>query len=402
MAKLKKEDFNKQFRFREARTNNSRGGLVNRVNCVSCVNTTCEPRPMRRKDDDPDGIDNFCNHQERLTRIKIAEYWRGWSRGNSHNLANVRVCDAYTSQPLPDGISLPIIPEGHAILLGSQYADPFHADSTCPYVIEEARMIATNGTGIIKGAEIRVVDILDMVPGESIRDICEMPCCESKLPYQIMASPDNYRKRAGIKPDGTEPIIWVRRVKDHKRKFNMDIEEAEAALDLTRFSGPKFKTIHDEIVEASNHLYNTCNLLGSKPLSEVANPVVVHPANYRLLEQLSSEWNKPEFWMYDERLFDGKNKPNVPIRSLEVIPEGFILCVDTEKVIRFAKGEYHRSILPEGHLMYGIVKPLSDESLIRRGVTHFVDIRAISCHDSNHWWGVYGKRFSKLACFDQE
>ncbi|MFA5992941.1 MAG: hypothetical protein WC796_04515 [Candidatus Pacearchaeota archaeon] len=411
MPKLKKVDFDKQFRFREARENDSRRGLVNRVNCTNCVHTACEPRPDKGKIGEHNEKDNFCDHPERLRRIKIAEYWdsggMGRSYSHSHNLADVRVCDAYKSQPLPAGVTVPEIPKGQAVLLSSQNADPYHADPNCPYVIEEARMLAdgTNHNALFRRPEIRVVDISDMVPGETIRDICEMSCCESKLPFQLIGNPNGYRSRAGIKPDGSEPIVWVRIVKDHKRKISMTIEEAEAALDLTRFTGPEFKTIHDEIIAASDHLHNTCNYLGSKPLSEAANPVVVHPHDFHLLEPLASDPFKPEFWLYDKRLFDPKRKDEFkgkPIRELEEIPEGFILCLDRERVLRFARTGERSDGPPYGHLMYGIVNPLIDESLINRGVTHCIDIRAVNYNGFNHWWGVFGKGFSKIASFDED
>ena len=214
--KLKKEVFDKKFRFRKARTNNPREGSVNLVNCINCTNVA-----KGANNQDP----VTCNHQERFREIKITAPWSGWGDNSSQHTASQCVCDEYNPHPLPEGTSLPIIPEKHAILLGSQYADPFHADPNCPYVVEETRMLGATGTGISKRAEIRFVDLSDMVPGETLRDICDMPCCETKLPYQILYNPNDYRKRAGLKPDGSEPKIWVRNgIVQHQRKLELSIK----------------------------------------------------------------------------------------------------------------------------------------------------------------------------------
>jgi len=235
MSKLKKEDFDKTFRFRRARTNNPREGSVNRVNCTNCTSMS-----GGTKNDDP----VLCNNSERFRAVKIVESFKGWGNiGSSRYTASQCICDAYTPHPLPEGASLPIIPENHAILLGSQYADPYHADPNCPYVIEEARMIANGGSEILKRAEICFMDISDKVSGETIRDKCEMPCCETKLPYQILYNPNDYRVRAKLKPDGSEPRVWIRNgIVKHERKIEMTIGEAETFFDLSRFNKRKVKT----------------------------------------------------------------------------------------------------------------------------------------------------------------
>ncbi len=90
MLKLKKAEFDERYRFRE-----SRNGLV------SCV--TCDTRAGGT--DDQDGP-AFCENEERLRRIKIAEYHEGFfGPGTSYNIAQKRVCDAYSiSEPLPEEV----------------------------------------------------------------------------------------------------------------------------------------------------------------------------------------------------------------------------------------------------------------------------------------------------------
>jgi hypothetical protein len=102
--------------------------------------------------------------------------------------------------------------------------------------------------------------------------ICDIPCCERKLPYQTWRS-DSYRVQNGLKSDGTEPQIWVRRTKDHGKKVSMSPEEAEAVFNLSRFNGPEFRDIYAKIMAVSNHLHNNSNFLGSRSLSEAVNPI---------------------------------------------------------------------------------------------------------------------------------
>ena len=401
MPKLKKEDFDREFRFREARREfKLKDGSVH---CTTCAKVSDGIRKRRSKFRGGDEKENFCNHPERLIRIKLGEYWSGLFPG-SHNIASRSVCDAYTSKPLPEGVTIPVIPAKHGILLNSQTNDILHADPNCPYVIEELRIEnAGVDAGCYRKAGSELRDLSDLVDLEVIgSEICEMPCCASKLPYQT-SKVDDYRRKVGIKPDGTEPQIWVRRTKDHGKKVSMSPEEAEAVFDLYRFNSPKFRDIYDRIVAVSNHLSNNSNFLGSKPLSEAVNPVhtwgVHHP-----LKSFSSDPNNSEFWVYDERLFDDKNKPNVPVRSLDVIPEGFILCRDSDRVVRNAIGRYQHycHMIPGSFMLYGLVRPLEDEPLNEKGVTDFIDIKSASYLGSGHLWGEFGKGFSELACFDRE
>ena len=219
-TKLKKAEFDRENRFRGAR----REGLVT---CASCVH-------LSDKGED-NGIAS-CQHPERLRRIKIARYRWGFPRGKGdyEDTSSERVCDAHISQPLPDGVVVPDIPRESAVLLGTQHSDVYHATSECPYVVEELRII--QGRKTVKGrvGEVRVADLSEIVSGEGIGgDICEMPCCEVNLPFRVSqcGGSVDYRRREGLKPDGTEPIVWVRNaVVRHDKKSAMTFEEAEIFL----------------------------------------------------------------------------------------------------------------------------------------------------------------------------
>lgn len=381
--KLKKDEFNATFRFREAR----KEGLVT---CASCVHMA-------------GGINRdevaYCQHPERSRKIKIAEYWGGggWGgKGTSNNISSARVCDAYTNEPLPDGVVVPTIPEKSAALLGTQWRDPYHGDSHCPYVIEEQRIIHNGGrTKMGRTGEIFMADISEMVSGETIRDICEMPCCESKLPFQICCRND-YRQKVGIKPDGSEPRVWVRNgIVKHEMKSNIGVEEAESFFNLTEIVSRSRDTC-DRIVAVSNYMYKNCNALGSRPLSEANNPVGFSNRHH-FFEGLWSPQDPEFFWAYDERLFDRKTK----IETLERIPEGFILCLDSQGYLGKGMSVCQESS-PQRFWAHGIIKPLEEDDLISKGISHYLDIREVHYHDSGHMWGEFGNGFSGLASFDAE
>lgn len=378
MPGLRKSDFDAKYRFRKSR----KEGLVNCVSCNSRAGGISDEEPA------------FCEHDERFRRVKIAEYWKGFFRGTSRNLASYRVCDAYTSKPLPEGVIIPALPEKHAILLGTQFAYPYHADPNCPYVIEELRVKEGN-----KRAEIQIMDLSEMVPGESLRDICEMPCCESKLPFQIWSS--DYRREVGIKPDGREPRIWVRNgIVKHEKKVEMTPEEAEAFFDLTTFNPRDFGSIHHRISAVSDYLEG-CNRLGSRPLCEAVNPVQMDYNFHILKDSLVGVGSGADAWVYDERLFDYKKGLERPLRDLDKIPEGIIPCMDTKKIFRAAENSSSKMIGGR-YSVSGILKPLENEVLLAKQLTHFLDIREVSFHASDHWWGEFGIGFLGLASFDEE
>jgi len=387
MIKLKRDEFNERYRFRESRIGKFTGSLIN---CVSCSNMTGETN-------DKEGP-SFCEHPERFRKIKIAEYWRGFfGPGESHNLASQRVCDAYMSNQLPEGIEKVVIPEKHAILLGSQWEDIYHADPNCPYVIEELRMQKEGKKINHREAKVKYISISEKVPGESINDICDMPCCESKLPFQILRS--DYRRHVGIKPDGTEPIKWVRNgIVKHQEKVSMTPEEAETVFDLSKFNSKEFGDVWQRISAVASYLHEHCNVLGSRPLSEAVNPIALS----RCFNLLDHHVNRG-FWVYNERLFNWRDQGEIlkkPIMDLEKIPEGIIPCVDTWGVFGNAI-----SCCPKylgNFSILGLVKPLEDEFLLSKGATHFIEIGAVSYSGHEHLWGEFGRGFSKLESFDRE
>lgn len=407
MLELKKEDFNKTFRFREARRGEHQKTLVN---CVTCTS-------MSGGANDQEGV-AYCNHPRRFRRIKIAEYLAGswFSRDNSHNISSERVCDAYTSKPLPEGVELPVLPEKHVILLGSQWRDIMHADPNCPYVTEELRLIHEQenqaqennitqdkrDNPVFNKPKISLEDRSDLVPMEIVgREICEMPCCDSKLPYQTWRY-DSYRCRVGIKPDGSEPKIWTRNgIKPHEKKVVIQPEEIEAVFDLSRFNSPEFGNIHNRIIAVSEYLRKHSNRIGSRPLSEAVNPISLDSSYHILEDPLVGSNTGADVWVYDERLFNIRKGLEKPLGELKEIPEGIVPCMDTHKVFSVAQS-YCREEHFGTFYIYGILKPLEDKTLLSKGLTHFIDIGAVTYHGHEHMWGEFGKGFNALASFHEE
>lgn len=385
--KLNKEGFNFFHRFRKAREGCS-------INCSSCAFMS--------------GVrsgkgEAFCNNPGRSREIRLMEN-RGWGEREDYSIASEYVCNALKSkEPLPKGVIIPSLPEKHFILLGTQSREIYHADPNCPYVSEELRM-ANDGSN--SRADVHIVDRSELVPMEVIgHAICEMPCCDTKLPYQTFRV-DDYKRRVGIKPDGSEPRRWVKNETImHERKVAKTLEEAEAVFDLKVFNSSKFGDEegrkHNRICAALYYLRQNCNTLGSRPLSEAANPVGVSNRHHILRNPSLNPQGCLEFLVYDERLFDFNRKRGElapPIRNLESIPEGIILCIDTQKFLSNMDG-YNVSL--SNLELYGIVKPLDDSNLVSRGMTNYMDVRAASYH----WHdliGAFGKDFMGLERFDEE
>ena len=383
MSKLKKTEFNQTYRFRESRNN-----------LVSCV--TCDSKTGGNNNQEGPA---YCENGERFRKVKIAEYWSGYfGPGESNNVAPNRVCDAYSSKHLSEGIEIPVLGENQAILLGSEFRDVHHADPTCPYVMAELRM---QKEGSNARAGVHIIDTSDMVPGSTVNDICDMACCDSKSPYQIWRVSD-YRRKAGLKPDGTEPMRWVRNgMVKHQRKSDMSVKEAEAFFDLGKFNSPEYGDIYRRISSVADYLREHCNVLGSRPLQEAANPV--YAWRYNLLDHsLVGTDTHADFWAYDERLFDSKKGLLQPIKDLEKIPEGIIPLSDPNKILAHAKNMCDGCYLDQRYYIYGILRCLEDETLISKGLTHSIEIGAISFHGHEHMWGEFGKGFSELASFDAE
>jgi len=390
MLKLKKADFDEKHRFREAREE----GLVN---CVSCATMT-------------DGTNTqegpaYCEHEERLKRIKLGEYWSGfWGEpGESHNIASKMVCDGYQSKPLPEGVVVPELPRKHAILLETQWRDPYHGDPNCPYVIEELRIRHEDGKVRGRTGGVDIVDNRDRVTGDTIRDICEMPCCESKLPYQVLNRPNDYRRRVGIKPDGTEEKVWVRNgIVKHEKKVNMSLEEAESVFDLEGFNHINARSVHDKIVAVSNHLHKYCNSLGSRPLSKAANPVWLNSSNFHILKDSSVDDLGADIWVYDNRLFNVEKGLEKPLSELKKIPEGLIPCMDTEGAFSEAeRGCFGYNFSPS-FSFYGVIKKLEERVLISKGLNRFLEIGAVHVSGYEHMWGEFGKGFGAIESFHEQ
>ena len=377
MSKLPKAKFNGKNRFRRSRENSG-------VDCSTCTS-------LLRIDDGPKTM-AFCDHGDRARKVRLEPEL---GRGPFYSSAQSTVCDAYGYGNLPMNVTLPTLSDGQAMSLVTQRNDVLHADPNCPYVLEELRRENEGRKG-----RVRIVDISDRVEMEVIgHKICEMPCCDSRLPFQTWRV-DDYRRKAGIRPDGSGEKIWVRKVVDHQGKVNMTPEEAESFFDLSRFDGEGFGDVYQRISAASDYLYSGCNRLGSRPLVEAANPVRLTEYNHFFMEPKKSGDGKLELLVYDERLFDRGRISNLPPREL---PEGIILCRDTNDVLRTTRGHVERMRLFDSpYYISGIVKQLDDSSERPGDITHFLDIRAVVYHGSQHMWGVFGTGFNHMESFHEE
>ena len=385
MQKLIREEFNSKFRFRKSR------GSETELNCTSCENMNGEVGY---------GTEAYCTNDQRVRKIRLSE--PGFS---DWNLAGESICDAYISKPLPEGIHVPDLPDRKAFILGTQWRGLYHEDRNCPYVIEEVRRInIENGEGKNKfnKPKIELEDLSELVPGETIgRQICEMPCCESKLPYFTWRI-DDYRRLVGIKPDGTEPRVWVRNnIKNHQKKVDMTIEEAGAIFDLSRFNSSDYGDIHSRICAVSDHLHKYCNALGSRPLSKAQNPISLWVAQSILESSLIGENSHADFWIYDERLFNKKRGLEKPLVELSMVPEGIYPCLDSDEIFKIALNRCS-NIYSGRFYVRGIIKPSEDEILISKRANHYIEIGAVSFFGGRHMWGEFGKGFSGLASFHEE
>lgn len=378
MPKLKRKEFDEKYRFRDAREK----GMVQCAACA-CV-----------EGDESTGA--YCGHAERVRRVQLAEYFR--DPASSWSVAKSSVCDAFTPQPSTPELFAKAF-QRQALLLNTQHRDVYHADPDCPYVIEELRLgERLASTGKEQRAGVVIIDISDLVEGQVIgAGICEMPCCNSKLNFQTWR-PDTYRQRTGIKPDGTEEKKWVRRGEIlHERKGGVVPSEAEHIFDLSRFAsgdfeGDNWKRVH----AASQYLWENCNELGSRPLSDAINPVHSSPSYHHVWESpFKNPQGNLELWLYDGRLFDWRKEiaSKTPIRDLADVPEGLIPCIDTTGIFKWRDLNRYPEFSYD-FKVYGVMKPVDESLGLPKGVSHFIQIGALSYNHLHNWMsGVFGKGF---------
>jgi hypothetical protein len=393
-AKLTRQQFNERFRFRDCREQAL-------VNCASCVYVTGETEKTYK-------TVSKCGSPLRFRPVKITR--EGWE----DNGAKERVCDAYKNKPLPSDVVPVEFKEGEGAVLTTQFADCLHVDAKCPYVVEEQRLAKSGGRAKYdRIGEVRIVDVTENVPGETHQDACDMPCCESRLQFQIW-DPNTYRNRVGIHPNAHDPTRFVRNgIRRHEKKANMTYEEAEAFFGGVAkvASATAGEGACNQISAVSDYIHKQVNRLGSKPLTEAVNPVSLNAFDLLAVprwldgfgQMLEDSANTgADVWMYDERLFDARKGLGKPLVQLEKIPEGIIPCMDTKRVLWNVIRAPRSNRLSESFSLYGILKPLEDKVLLSKGLSHFLDIRHVYYHSHEHWWGESGVGFSNTASFHEQ
>jgi hypothetical protein len=338
---------------------------------------------------------SICIHNDRVRRIQIAtKYARNPKRS---------LCDAFTSNPLPIGIVPLVFKKGEGAVLNTQFADCIHIDANCPYVTEEQRLAESGERSKMnRTGEVRIIDITEIVPGDVQGDACEMPCCDNKLQFQIW-DPNTYRNHVEIHPNGHDKIRFVRNgITRHGRISNMNYEEAEAFFDEAKQVAASEVEIHNQISAVSDYIHKYINFLGSKPLSEANNPVflwgVFHPIavpawlkdNFNWQHIQDSVNTGADIWMYDKRLFDIEKGLDKSLAELQRIPEGILPCIDSRRVLRDMKRVDENYRIDECFYLSGILKPLENNILLEKGLSHFLDIREVSYHAYEHYWGNPG------------
>ncbi|MBW2999829.1 hypothetical protein KY339_04090 [Candidatus Woesearchaeota archaeon] len=299
------------------------------------------------------------------------------------NIAPAHVCDAYSSKPLPEGVKVEALPENHAFFLNNL----IHASSECPYVIEEARALAEKDKELPESRDISKWRTPDPY------DVCEMRCCETKLPFQLYRH-DYYRKRTGIKPDGTEPVIKVKQIVQHEKRIIKSEKEINDIFDLSRFHSETYGDLYDRIEVAKKHIEDNCNQLGTVDLSGAVNPIKLYCGDIE--SPNTNPDGEIEFWVADDRTFDSREFPTgTPIRDLDRLIDGVLLCIDRRNCLP-DKGHPYFGLGP--FTIYGNIRPTNGKN-VPRFLNHFIEVRAIYYSDVGNSWmfGVFGNGFRAQA-----
>lgn len=180
------------------------------------------------------------------------------------------------------------------------------------------------------------------------------------------------------------------------------IRAEEDIFDLSRFELGDFKDDYNRVSAAERYLDAHSNVLGQTHLREATNPVRIY-GNWLERPSVNSH-GEVELWMPTP---DYQNRRHGrPFRSLDKLPEGVVLGIDTKQVIDHQRF-LHRppSALGLGAVkVYGNVR--SNYDLLEGERRHipgrgfrFIEIGAIYYSDVGNTWqlGVFGKGFNRFT-----
>lgn len=175
-------------------------------------------------------------------------------------------------------------------------------------------------------------------------------------------------------------------------------------FDLSRFSKEGFKDLFERVTAAEKYLWENCNKLDTQYMKQAINPIKLW---CRHLEKPSmNSHGELEIWVTDAHaeLFDWKKHYAIPLRSMDDIPKGAVLCIDTKHILDLHTVRYHSVLFLTSITVYGNVRSAREEKRYIPGdQTHFIEIGALSYSDVGNSWtsGVYGKGFRGTARSEQ-
>ena len=171
-------------------------------------------------------------------------------------------------------------------------------------------------------------------------------------------------------------------------------------FDLSRFRLGEFRDTYERVSAAEQYLMENCNTLDIQNLSGAVNPVKLRAARLELPSVNSHGELELFVTTAGRKIYDSAKHHRTPFRSMPSLPEGVVLCIDTNHVFGFREMTDHPYMLLNSIMVYGNVrKSLESRRHVPGYQPHFLEIGALSYSDIGNSWthGVYGKNFKGTA-----